>query len=209
MLSIAGAYFGDDASNKMLTRVYGHAFADKAQMEEHRKNLEEAARRDHRRLGKDLDLFSTMGELGAGLVLWHPKGGFVRHKIEEFWRNEHLKGGYDIVYSPHVARSSALWSRSSTTISPVHPAVPAPTNVAANKSRFQFAFIDSSSRFGSCESSSHVGEGPRRPLRSSLCAPPSHRGFCRSQGGLDRTLEHSSTPPPDTDLPWTTTDLTK
>ena len=66
MLSIAGAYFGDDASNKMLTRVYGHAFADKAQMEEHRKNLEEAAKRDHRRLGTDLDLFSTMGEYGAG-----------------------------------------------------------------------------------------------------------------------------------------------
>lgn len=111
VLSIAGAYFGDDAGNKMLTRVYGHAFADRAQMDEHRKNLEEAAKRDHRRLGKDLDLFSTMGELGAGLVLWHPKGGFVRHKIEEFWRNEHLNGGYDIVYSPHVARSD-LWETS-------------------------------------------------------------------------------------------------
>ena len=111
VLSIAGAYFGDDASNKMLTRVYGHAFADKEQMEEHRKNLAEAAKRDHRRLGIDLDLFSTMGELGAGLVLWHPKGGFVRHKVEEFWREEHLKGGYDIVYSPHVARSD-LWQTS-------------------------------------------------------------------------------------------------
>ncbi|MEE2887652.1 MAG: threonine--tRNA ligase [Planctomycetota bacterium] len=111
VLSIAGAYFGDDADNKMLTRVYGHAFADRAQMDEHRKNLEEAAKRDHRRLGKDLDLFSTMGELGAGLVLWHPKGGFVRHKVEEFWRNEHLAGGYDIVYSPHVARSD-LWETS-------------------------------------------------------------------------------------------------
>lgn len=111
VLSIAGAYFGDDADNKMLTRIYGHAFADAAQMEEHRKNLEEAARRDHRRLGKDLDLFSTMGDLGAGLVLWHPKGGFIRHKVEEFWRNEHLKGGYDIVYSPHVARSN-LWQTS-------------------------------------------------------------------------------------------------
>ena len=111
VLSIAGAYFGDDADNKMLTRVYGHAFANKAQMDEHRKNLAEAAKRDHRRLGIDLDLFSTMGELGAGLVLWHPKGGFVRHKIEEFWRNEHLKAGYDIVYSPHVARSD-LWQTS-------------------------------------------------------------------------------------------------
>lgn len=108
VLSIAGAYFGDDAQNKMLTRVYGHAFADKAQMEEHRKNLEEAARRDHRRLGTDLDLFSTMGDFGAGLILWHPKGGFVRHKIEEFWRQQHLAGGYDIVYSPHLALAD-LW----------------------------------------------------------------------------------------------------
>ncbi|MEZ5965047.1 MAG: threonine--tRNA ligase [Planctomycetota bacterium] len=111
VLALAGAYFGDDAHNKMLTRVYGHAFADKEAMETHRKNLEEAAKRDHRRLGKDLDLFSTMGDLGAGLVLWHPKGGFVRHKIEEFWRNEHLQGGYDIVYSPHVARST-MWQTS-------------------------------------------------------------------------------------------------
>ena len=111
VLSIAGAYFGDDADNKMLTRIYGHAFADKKAMEAHKTRLEEAAKRDHRRLGKDLDLFSTMGEYGAGLVLWHPKGGFVRHKIEEFWRQQHLAGGYDIVYSPHVAKSD-LWQTS-------------------------------------------------------------------------------------------------
>ena len=111
VLALAGAYLGDDAGNKMLTRIYGHAFADKDAMEVHRKNLEEAAKRDHRRVGKDLDLFSTMGELGAGLVLWHPKGGFIRHKIEEYWRTEHLAGGYDIVYSPHVARSE-MWKTS-------------------------------------------------------------------------------------------------
>ncbi len=111
VLTIAGAYLGEDASNKMLTRIYGHAFADRKQMDEHRHNLEEASKRDHRRLGTDLDLFSTMGDLGAGLVLWHPKGGFVRHKIEEFWRNEHLAGGYDIVYSPHVAKAD-LWQTS-------------------------------------------------------------------------------------------------
>jgi len=111
VLSLAGAYFEGDAGNKMLTRIYGHAFTDKKSMEEHRKNLEEAAKRDHRRLGVDLDLFSTMGELGAGLILWHPKGGFVRHKIEEFWRNQHLDGGYDIVYSPHIAKSD-LWATS-------------------------------------------------------------------------------------------------
>ncbi|MEC7725519.1 MAG: threonine--tRNA ligase, partial [Planctomycetota bacterium] len=111
VLAIAGAYLGDDAGNKMLTRIYGHAFADKKAMEEHRHNLEEAKKRDHRRLGIDLDLFSTMGDMGAGLVLWHPKGGFVRHKVEEFWRNQHLDGGYDIVYSPHVAKSD-LWQTS-------------------------------------------------------------------------------------------------
>jgi threonyl-tRNA synthetase len=108
VLALAGAYFGNDADNKMLTRIYGHAFPDKKAMDVHRHNLEEAAKRDHRRLGIDLDLFSTMGDLGAGLVLWHPKGGFVRHKIEEFWRSEHLRGGYDIVYSPHIAKAD-LW----------------------------------------------------------------------------------------------------
>ena len=111
VLALAGAYFGDNADNKMLTRVYGHAFADKKAMAKHRHNLEEAAKRDHRRLGVDLDLFSTMGDLGAGLILWHPKGGFVRHKVEEFWKNEHLRGGYDLVYSPHIAKSD-LWQTS-------------------------------------------------------------------------------------------------
>ena len=111
VLALAGAYFGDDAGNKMLTRIYGHAFADKKAMDQHRHNLEEAAKRDHRRLGVDLDLFSSMGDLGAGLILWHPKGGFVRHKVEEFWRNQHIEGGYDIVYSPHIAKSD-LWKTS-------------------------------------------------------------------------------------------------
>ncbi|MGE0141775.1 MAG: threonine--tRNA ligase [Planctomycetota bacterium] len=111
VLSLAGAYFENDASKQMLTRIYGHAFADKKAMDEHRHNLEEAKKRDHRRLGIDLDLFSTMGDLGAGLVLWHPKGGFVRHKMEEFWRQEHLRGGYDIIYTPHIARSD-LWRTS-------------------------------------------------------------------------------------------------
>jgi threonyl-tRNA synthetase len=111
VLALAGAYFGNDAGNKMLTRIYGHAFPDKKAMDTHRANLEEAHKRDHRRLGVDLDLFSTMGDLGAGLILWHPKGGFVRHKMEEFWRQQHLKGGYDIVYSPHIAKAD-LWQTS-------------------------------------------------------------------------------------------------
>jgi threonyl-tRNA synthetase len=111
VLALAGAYFENDAGNKMLTRIYGHAFPDKKAMDTHRANLEEAQKRDHRRLGIDLDLFSTMGDLGAGLILWHPKGGFVRHKMEEFWRQQHLKGGYDIVYSPHIAKAD-LWQTS-------------------------------------------------------------------------------------------------
>ena len=111
VLSIAGAYFDGDAGQKMLTRVYGHAFADEEAMKAHQKKLEEAAKRDHRRIGTDLDLFSTMGENGGGLVLWHPKGGFVRHKMEEYWRQAHLDGGYDIVYSPHVAKAD-LWQTS-------------------------------------------------------------------------------------------------
>ncbi len=111
VLSISGAYFEGDAGQRMLTRVYGHAFADRKAMEAHRRRLEEAAKRDHRRLGKDLDLFSTMGDFGPGLILWHPKGGFIRHKIEEFWRNRHLEGGYDLVYSPHIAKAD-LWRTS-------------------------------------------------------------------------------------------------
>lgn len=111
VLALAGAYFGDDAGNKMLTRVYGHAFADRKAMDTHRANLEEAAKRDHRRLGVDLDLFSSMGDLGAGLILWHPKGGLVRHRIEQFWREQHLEGGYDIVYTPHIAKAD-LWQTS-------------------------------------------------------------------------------------------------
>ena len=111
VLALAGAYFGDDSGNKMLTRVYGHAFADRKAMETHRSNLEEAAKRDHRRLGVDLDLFSSMGDLGAGLILWHPKGGLVRHRIEQFWREQHLEGGYDIVYTPHIAKAD-LWQTS-------------------------------------------------------------------------------------------------
>ena len=111
VLALAGAYFVDDAGNKMLTRVYGHAFADRKAMETHRANLEEAAKRDHRRLGVDLDLFSSMGDLGAGLILWHPKGGLVRHRIEQFWREQHLEGGYDIVYTPHIAKAD-LWQTS-------------------------------------------------------------------------------------------------
>ncbi|MFQ5428544.1 MAG: threonine--tRNA ligase [Thermodesulfobacteriota bacterium] len=107
----AGAYWRGDESRKMLQRLYGTAFASKSDLKDHLKRLEEARKRDHRRIGKDLDLYSTSPEIGAGLVLWHPKGAVVRGIIEDFWRDRHRKTGYDIIYSPHVA-SVDLWKTS-------------------------------------------------------------------------------------------------
>jgi len=107
----AGAYWRGSEKNPMLQRVYGVAFPTQAELDAHLKKLEEAARRDHRRLGKDLDLFSVHEEAGPGLVHWHPKGSMVRHLIESFWKEEHLKRGYDIVYTPHIARVH-LWEQS-------------------------------------------------------------------------------------------------
>ncbi len=108
---IAGAYWRGDERRPMLQRIYGTAFASQEALEQHLYRLEEARRRDHRRLGRELDLFSVADEVGGGLILWHPKGGMVRKLIEDFWRDEHLKNGYDIVYSPHVGRAK-LWQRS-------------------------------------------------------------------------------------------------
>jgi len=111
LLSVAGAYWRGDERNAMLQRIYGTAFPDAAQLEEHLRLREEAAQRDHRRLGRELDLFSLPEALGGGLVLWHPKGGMLRYLIEEFWRKEHLKRGYQLVFSPHIARAH-LWETS-------------------------------------------------------------------------------------------------
>jgi threonyl-tRNA synthetase len=111
LLSIAGAYWLGDERNPMLQRIYGISFPQKAQLDEYIVRQEEAKKRDHRKLGRELDLFSINDEIGPGLVLWHPQGAFIRHKIEEFWRQEHLKSGYDFVYSPHIARLG-LWSTS-------------------------------------------------------------------------------------------------
>ncbi|MEW6031545.1 MAG: threonine--tRNA ligase [Bacillota bacterium] len=111
LLSVAGAYWRGDESREMLQRVYGTAYETKEELEAHLARLEEARRRDHRRLGRELDLYSTSEEAGAGLVLWHPKGGLVRMLIEDFWRREHLRRGYDIVFSPHIAKAE-LWARS-------------------------------------------------------------------------------------------------
>ena len=111
LLSIAGAYWLGDEKNPMLQRIYGISFPKKSQLEEYLHRLEEAKKRDHRRLGRELDLFSIQDETGPGLVLWHPKGAFIRHKIEEFWKERHLASGYEFVNSPHIARKS-LWSTS-------------------------------------------------------------------------------------------------
>ena len=111
LLSIAGAYWRGDEHRPMLQRVYGVAFDTEAALAEHLNKLEEAAKRDHRKLGKELDLFSLHEEAGPGLVHWHPKGAMIRHVIEDFWKGEHIKRGYDLVYTPHIAKLD-LWKTS-------------------------------------------------------------------------------------------------
>ncbi len=111
LLSVAGAYWRGDEKRDRLQRIYGTAFADDKSLEAFLHRLREAEARDHRKLGKELDLFSTLEEDGAGLVLWHPKGGRIRKVIEDYWREAHLLGGYEIVYTPHVAHRS-VWQTS-------------------------------------------------------------------------------------------------
>lgn len=111
LVSIAGAYWRGDEHRPMLQRIYGVAFETQAALEEHLKRLEEAAKRDHRKLGKELDLFSIHDDVGPGLVHWHPKGAAIRRVIEDFWKDEHFKRGYELVYTPHIARVD-LWKTS-------------------------------------------------------------------------------------------------
>lgn len=111
LLSVAGAYWRGDEKNKMLQRVYGTAFATEERLQNYLNFLEEAKKRDHRRLGKELDLFSIEDEIGPGLILWHPKGAMIRKIIEDFWRDEHIKRGYYFAYTPHIARVE-LWKTS-------------------------------------------------------------------------------------------------
>ncbi len=111
LVSIAGAYWRGDEHNPMLQRVYGVAFDTEEALAEHLKKLEEAAKRDHRKLGKELDLFSIHEEAGPGLIHWHPKGAVIRRVIEDFWKDEHIKRGYDIIYTPHLAKLD-LWKTS-------------------------------------------------------------------------------------------------
>ena len=111
---VAGAYWRGDEHNKMLTRIYGTVFPTQKELEEYLDRIEEAKKRDHRRLGKKLDLFSTHEDIGPGLIYWHPNGGIIRKVIEDFWRDEHLKNGYDILFTPHIARID-LWNTSGHT----------------------------------------------------------------------------------------------
>jgi len=111
LLSIAGAYWHGDEKNKMLTRIYGTAFESKEELEKYLDNIEEAKKRDHRKLGKELDLFSIDNYVGSGLILWHPKLSVVREEIETYWRKEHRRRGYQYVYTPHVGLSN-LWETS-------------------------------------------------------------------------------------------------
>ncbi|HET9087591.1 MAG TPA: threonine--tRNA ligase, partial [Acidobacteriaceae bacterium] len=108
VLSIAGAYWLGDEKNPQLQRLYGTAFFSRKDMEEHFARLEEAARRDHRVLGKQLDLFSIQEVAGAGLIFWHPKGGIIRKAMEDWMREECIRRGYDLVFTPHVMRKE-LW----------------------------------------------------------------------------------------------------
>ncbi|MDR2394252.1 MAG: threonine--tRNA ligase [Treponema sp.] len=109
--SIAGAYWRGDEKRPMLTRIYGTAWETSKDLKAYLAFLEEVEKRDHRRLGKDLDLYSIHEEAGAGLIYWHPKGGRIRAAIEDFWRTEHFRNGYEILYTPHIGKSW-LWETS-------------------------------------------------------------------------------------------------
>jgi threonyl-tRNA synthetase len=111
LLNVAGAYWRGDEKNKMLQRIYGTGFATEEQLAEHLRIVEEAKKRDHRRLGRELDLFQMNDEAGPGLIIFHPKGMMLRYLIEEWERKEHLKRGYDMVMGPQILKSE-LWKKS-------------------------------------------------------------------------------------------------
>ena len=111
LLNVAGAYWRGDETRPMLQRIYGTAFESQNYLDDHLNRLEEAEKRDHRILGRQLDLFTIHEEIGPGLIVWHPKGGVIRTKLEDYWRDIHYRHGYKIVYSPHIGRSQ-LWETS-------------------------------------------------------------------------------------------------
>ena len=110
----SGAYWRGSEKNKMLQRIYGVSFPKKKMLDDYLHRIDEAKKRDHRMLGKQLELFHISNEVGAGLVLWMPKGSVIRNEIENFWREEHIKNGYELVFSPHIAHLD-LWNRSGHT----------------------------------------------------------------------------------------------
>jgi threonyl-tRNA synthetase len=114
LTAVAGAYWRGSEENKMLQRIYGVSFPDKASLDDYVRRMEEAKLRDHRKLGRQLDLYSIREEVGGGLVLWHPKGSIIRNIIENYWKEEHVKAGYQLVYSPHIAKLD-LWRTSGHT----------------------------------------------------------------------------------------------
>ncbi len=111
IMSVAGSYYRGIETNPMLQRLYGIAETNPKQIKVHLKRIEEALKRDHRKLGQELDLFSIQEEVGPGLIHWHPKGALVRHIIEDFWKKEHLRNGYELLYTPHVGNAK-LWETS-------------------------------------------------------------------------------------------------
>jgi threonyl-tRNA synthetase len=111
LLRVAGAYWRGDENNDVLQRIYGTAFFDKKALKNHLNDLEEAKKRDHRRLGKDLQLFTINDQIGPGLILWQPKGSQLRRLIEDYWKDEHYRHDYELLYTPHIARQD-LWNTS-------------------------------------------------------------------------------------------------
>jgi len=111
LMNVAGAYWRGDEHRPMLQRIYGTAWNTPEELKEYLWKLEEAKKRDHRKLGRELDLFSIEEDIGGGLVLWHPKGGMMRKIVEDFWNDQHEKSGYEFVYTPHIGRAQ-LWETS-------------------------------------------------------------------------------------------------
>ena len=114
LLSVSGAYWKGDEKGIQLQRIYGTSFFSAKDLKEHLALLEEARKRDHRKLGPELDLFSFSEDMGAGLILWHPKGATIRRIIEDYWREEHIQDGYEFIYAPHIAKLD-VWRRSGHT----------------------------------------------------------------------------------------------
>ena len=111
LLNVAGAYWRGDEKNPMLQRIYGTVWETPEELAEYLRVMEEAKKRDHRKLGRELDLFSSVDEVGSGLIMWHPNGARIRKIMENFWSEEHDKAGYEFVFTPHIGKAS-LWETS-------------------------------------------------------------------------------------------------